>query len=300
MGNNLNEKNLDCSDIPSLDLPEDWRCIKTEGPGPFVTRAILRHPLGGRVHWNSREHRKHHNLLDDGTTSTWWAPGAIGWWVGVLFSIGAICFALGAAPGYIGLVGSTLDGLTFFVGSIFFTTAAFLQYLETVNARQKPESLVLKEKIRFLIWEPRRIDWLASVIQFIGTLFFNISTYYALNSFLSIQQMDHQVWSPDVFGSICFLIASGLLWMEVGHSLFSWNPRNISWQIAFLNLLGSVAFGFSAVSAFVQPVTGHYMDLPLMNMGTFIGGVFFLIAAILLLPERTKPDSNKNSKTDTS
>lgn len=287
MGDKFNKKNLECSDIPSLNLPKDWVCIKTEGPGPFVTRAILRHPLGDRIHWNSRDHRKHHNLLDDGTTSTWWAPGAIGWWIGVIFSIGAICFALGAAPGYIGLVGGPLDGLTFFVGSIFFTSAAFLQYLETVNARQKPKGLVLKEKIRFLTWEPRRIDWLASVIQFIGTVFFNISTYYALNSFMTIKEIDTQVWTPDIYGSICFLIASGLLWIEVGNSLFSWNPRNISWQIAFLNLLGSISFGVSAVSAFIQPLTGQYVDLTIMNFGTFVGGIFFLIGAILLLPERT-------------
>jgi hypothetical protein len=291
MGDKFHKKNLECSDIPSLDLPEDWGCIKTDGPGPFVTRAILRHPLGDRVHWNSRDHRKHHNLLDTGKNFTWWAPGAIGWWIGIIFSIGAICFALGAAPGYPDWVGGPLDGLTFFVGSIFFTSAAFLQYLETVNARQRPEGSILKERIRFLTWEPRRIDWLATVIQFIGTVFFNISTYYALNRFMTVQEIDAQVWTPDIYGSICFLIASGLLWIEVGNSLFSWNPRNISWQIAFLNLMGSVSFGVSAVSAFVQPLTGHYMDLTMMNFGTFVGGICFLMGAIFLLPERTNPDT---------
>jgi len=286
----LKETKVSCSEISSLNLPEGWSCIKTEGPGPFVTRAILRHPKGTQVNWDSRDHRKHYNLLDRGNKSTWWAPGAIGWWIGILFAFGSICFAAGAAPGYVDWVGNQIDGMTFFIGSIFFTTAAFSQYIETVNTRQTPKGLLLNEKKRFFTWEPRRIDWLASVVQLIGTLFFNISTFYALNSTLTIQQINHHVWGPDVYGSVCFLIASGLVWMEVGHSLFSWKIGNLSWQIALLNLLGSIAFGVSAIAAFVLPLTGQPINLTLVNLGTFTGGICFLIGAILLLPERTHPD----------
>jgi hypothetical protein len=290
-GDKLKENKVDCTDIPSLTLPEGWSCIKTEGPGPFVTKAILMHPLGSRVHWSSRDHRKHHNLLDTGSKSTWYAPGAIGWWIGVLFSIGAIFFAAGAIPGYTNWVGFRMDGLTFFIGSIFFTTAAFSQYIETINARQTPKGTILKEKIRFLTWEPRRIDWLASVVQLIGTLFFNISTFYSIDYTMTTQQMNHLVWGPDVYGSICFLIASGLVWIEVGHSFISWKTGNLSWQIAFLNLLGSIAFGVSAAAAFVLPVTGQPINLVLVNLGTFTGGICFFVAAIFLLPERTHPDT---------
>ena len=286
----MKETKVDCSNIPSIDLPEGWSCIKTEGPGPFVTKAILRHPKGAQVHWNSRDHRKHYNLFDSKNKSTWWAPGAIGWWIGILFAIGSICFAAGAAPGYVDWVGNQIDGITFFIGSIFFTTAAFSQYFETINARRTPKSILLNETIRFFTWEPRRIDWLACVVQFIGTLFFNISTFYALNSTLTVQQINHHVWGPDVYGSICFLIASGLVWLEVGHSLFSRKIGNLSWQIAFLNLLGSIAFGVSAIAAFVLPYTGQPINLTLVNLGTFTGGICFLIGALLLLPERTHPD----------
>ena len=167
----MKETKVSCSEISSLNLPEGWSCIKTEGPGPFVTRAILRHPKGTQVNWDSRDHRKHYNLLDRGNKSAWWAPGAIGWWIGILFAFGSICFAAGAAPGYVDWVGNQIDGMTFFIGSIFFTTAAFSQYIETVNTRQTPKGLLLNEKKRFFTWEPRRIDWLASVVQLIGTLF---------------------------------------------------------------------------------------------------------------------------------
>jgi hypothetical protein len=86
------------------------------------------------------------------------------------------------------------------------------------------------------------------------------------------------------------LVASGLVWVEVGHSLFSWRTGNLSWQIALLNLLGSIAFGVSAIDAFIIPLTGQPINLTLVNWGTFTGGICFLIGAILLLPERTHPD----------
>ncbi len=296
MGDKFKEIKVECSDIPSIDLPEGWLCIKTEGPGPFVTRAILRHPEGAQVEWESRDHRKHHNLLDSGTNSTWWAPGAIGWWVGLLFALGSVCFAVGAAPGYVEWVGNPIDGMTFFIGSIFFTTAALSQYIETINARQIPKGFLLKEKIRFLTWEPRRIDWIASVVQLVGTLFFNISTFYSMNSNMTIQQINHNIWAPDAYGSVCFLVASGLVWMEIGHSLFSWKIGSLSWQIALLNLLGSIAFGVSAAAAFVLPITGQPINLTLVNLGTFVGGICFLIGALLLLPERTHSDSYSTKK----
>lgn len=140
-----------------------------------------------------------------------------------------------------------------------------------------------------MTWEPRRIDWLASVVQLIGTVFFNLSTFYSINFIMSPIMMDHLVWSPDAYGSICFLIASGLVWIEVGHSLLSWKTGSLSWQIAFLNLLGSIAFGVSAIAAFILP-TGQSINIFLVNLGTFIGGICFLIASILLMPERTHPD----------
>ncbi len=287
----MKETKTDCSDIPSLTLPEGWSCIKTEGAGPFVTKAILKHPTGSKVHWSSRDHRKHHNLLDNGSKSTWNASGTIGWWIGIIFAIGAFCFAAGAVPSYSNSVGFSKDALTFFIGSIFFTTAAFLQYIETINARQTPKGSLLKEKIRFLTWEPRRIDWLASVVQLVGTVFFNISTFYAINFTMNVTMIDKVVWGPDAYGSICFLIASGLVWIEVGHSLLSWKTGNLSWEIAFLNLLGSIGFGVSAVAAFILPTTGQPINILLVNLGTFLGGICFLIAAILLLPERTRPDT---------
>ena len=43
---------------------------------------------------------------------------------------GSACFVVGSVPGYVDAVGGVADGVTFFVGSIFFTAASFLQLIQ--------------------------------------------------------------------------------------------------------------------------------------------------------------------------
>lgn len=238
---------------------------------------------------SARAHRKQHSLLDGGRGSTWWAPDAVGWWIGVLFGIGSICFALGAMPGYVEAVGVATDGVTFFVGSLFFTSAALLQYLEVVNASRGPETGDTAERRRLLTFEPQRKDWWASSVQLVGTLFFNVSTGAAMINHLSASEANQYVWKPNVFGCICFLVASGIAWIEVSRRWLSWRPRELSWWIAGVNLLGSIAFAASAVAAKVVPATDQPRNVALMNLGTFLGALGFLVGAVLLLPERTLP-----------
>jgi hypothetical protein len=238
--------------------------------------------------WTSRERRKLHSHLDTGRGSTWWAPGAIGWWIGVLFAFGATLFALGSAPGYATAVGSGADALTFFVGSLFFTSAAFLQYLEAVNTLSDTPGSPQRKRLRILAWEPGNLSWWSSLVQFAGTLYFNVSTFVATWQNLSVPQVNRLVWRPDAIGSICFLVASSLAWWELVHAFWSWRPHSLSWWIVALNLLGSVAFGISAIASYVLPTTGDPLNIALVNLGTFVGAICFLIGAVLLLPERTR------------
>lgn len=272
-------------DNPNLEIPDDWEYIKTDGFGPFITKVVFRNSQGELIHWESRFYRKHNKELEISTGSTWWAPGSTTWWIGILFAIGSFLFALGSIPSYFKYIGVNLDGLTFFVGSIFFTSAAYLQYLESANAPRKILNNI-KNKLYFIFWQPKRIDWLSTLIQLIGTVFFNFSTFNAIR-YTSVDQIDKLVWSPDVYGSICFLVASLLAWWEVSHAFWSLNVHKISWWIAFLNLLGSIAFGISAIGAYVLPSTGLPKNELMVNLGTFIGAACFLIGGILLLPERT-------------
>jgi len=272
-----------------LRLPDDWTVVKTGGPGPFITRATLLGPDGAELLWRSRDHRKHEQVLDTRRGSTWWAPGAIGWWIGVLFAVGSVLFAVGALPGYSSVVGLTADGTTFFVGSLFFTSAGLLQYLEVANTRRILPATRAPQRWRLATWEPQRIDWCATSVQLIGTLFFNVSTFAALHA-STVNQMNRRVWTPDALGSACFLIASWLAWCEVSNGRWSWPPRGRGWWIAGVNLTGSVAFGISALASHVVPATQQVRNQALMNLGTFIGAILFLVGAVLLLPERANAD----------
>ena len=220
----------------------------------------------------------------------WWAPGAAAWWIGVLFMIGSACFAAGSTPGYVDLVGATAVGWTFFVGSVFFTSAALLQYLKAVNVVRSVNADRQVGRLRVVSSEPTRIDWWASLVQLGGTVFFNLSTFHALETTLSPAQENELIWRPDALGSVCFLVASALAWAEAGHAWFSWRPRKVSWWIAALNLLGSIAFGFSAVASRIVPDSGEPRNVTIVNIGTFVGAVCFLVGALLLLVERAEPD----------
>jgi hypothetical protein len=214
------------------------------------------------------------------------------WWMGVLFGVGSVCFALGSFPLYATTVGTTPDNITFFVGSIFFTVASFLQYTEVANT---PTGLVdaRRDGLRSLLRiRHRRIDWWAAAIQLLGTLWFNRTTLSALLVGLGASSKHHPIWRPDALGSICFLVSSWLAWAEECDGAFAWRPWRISWWITALNLVGSVAFGVSAVASYVTS-SGQLLSLALTNLGTFVGALCFLAGAILLLPERTlqSPDA---------
>ena len=217
----------------------------------------------------------------------WWAPRRASWWIGVLFAIGAACFLVAPFPGVVQVVGSGADAMIFFVGSIFFTTAAALQCLETFNTDRAPAGGGGRH-LRFIVFEPGRIDWWSSVVQFVGTILFNVDTFRALQTGLDNVSYDRLVWTPDAVGSVCFLVSGYLAFVEVCAGPACWRPRSLEWQIVAVNLLGCVAFGISAVASFVVPSSGSVIDLAAANVTTAFGGLCFLIGAILLLPESSR------------
>ncbi|MFF0750988.1 hypothetical protein [Streptomyces sp. NPDC004267] len=244
----------------------------------FVDRV---RPDGAVVRWEARHYRKHRRPA---AGSTWWAPGARGWWIAVLFAVGSLLFAAGSLPGYTEAVGARGDTVTYFVGSLFFTTASFLCYREAVDAG--PRALDPRCR-RVLVFQPRRIDWWATAIQLAGTLYFNVSTGVAMGSNVSATTAHQHVWRPDAIGSVCFLVASLLAWYETCHGWAAWRPASWDWWITLANLVGSVAFGFSAVAGYIDPVTGQVLDATGADSATLIGALCFLAGAVLLLPERT-------------
>jgi hypothetical protein len=113
-----------------------------------------------------------------------------GWWIAVLFAAGLLLFALGAVPGYASAVGTRRDAATFFIGSLFFTAAGFLIHREAVDAGPQPPGAARR---RFFVFQPRRIDWWATAVQLVGTLYFNVSTGNALRVDLTAQAANQHV-----------------------------------------------------------------------------------------------------------
>lgn len=121
--------------------------------GIFVTRVVQDLGDGRQRVSSSRWHRKGVPPLEidrDGVAvraalvaNPWlhlWAPRRFAWWIAVLFIIGSACFALGSFvsnwPQYLppALRSSVVISAVFFVGSLFFTSAACLQLLESIWA----------------------------------------------------------------------------------------------------------------------------------------------------------------------
>jgi hypothetical protein len=210
----------------------------------------------------------------------YWAPRNFSWLIGTLFMIGSFCFAAGTLVA----ISKNPDsaGIIFFVGSLFFTSAGYGQFLQVINGDRGDGA---GGKIRLFAWEPDLIEWQAAAIQSFGTLCFNVSTGFALVEALDTQQVNRLVWSPDVFGSIAFLIASWLAFKEVRSNWGGHPDRGSEWWVTVLNLAGSIAFGISAIGAYVIPDNGDFLNAAAANAGTFLGAVGFFIGAYLLWPE---------------
>ncbi|HAM43804.1 MAG TPA: hypothetical protein DCM67_02105 [Propionibacteriaceae bacterium] len=204
-------------------------------------------------------------------------PRSQDWWAGVLFMIGSTFFALGSFQPYASTVGSGPDAITFAIGSIFFTTAATVQFAQQVGAR------------RTSITHGFGAAWWASAVQLVGTVMFNISTFAATVSGLTVPQQDRAVWVPDMYGSIAFLVASYLSWLVVCGPRWAWHPRDDQWWIAVANFFGSIVFMMSALASVIVPATGQVLSPLLANLGTFLGALGFMLGGYLLLPAAARP-----------
>lgn len=184
----------------------------------------------------------------------------------VAFAAGSMCFVLGPFPGYIDLVGPEADALTFFVGSVLFTVGGGLQTWLAAPERHRPGA--------------GRSAWWAAAIQSLGTLFFNVTTFRALQTTLADPEYDRLVWRPDALGSVCFLISGVLAYRASARR--GWLPIRgpAGWWQPGVNLLGCVLFGVAAVAGYVVPSTGSMLALAAANWTTSTGAACFLACAV--------------------
>jgi hypothetical protein len=182
------------------------------------------------------------------------------------FAAGSACFLVGPFPGYLALVGPVADAVTFFVGSLLFTTGGALQVVLAAPGRRGAGA--------------GRAAWWTATVQSAGTLFFNATTFRGLQTAVSAPDYDRLVWRPDALGSVCFLV-SGLV-------AYAASPRHgplpvrgpRGWWQPGVNLLGCVLFGVAAVAGYVVPASGSVLDLAAANWTTSAGAACFLACAV--------------------
>jgi hypothetical protein len=274
--------------------PPGWTPVASRSIGPFTTHVTFQQEDGSTVAWSSRGHRKHASLLSRvrrRRERVHRAARHASWWIGILFAAGSVCFLVAPMPWFFDVVGARADALVFFVGSLLFTSAATLQWLETINADPGPADRAGRLKV--VTFEPRRIDWWSSGVQLVGTVYFNLTTFRALQTSLDSTAYDELVWRPDALGSICFLVSGYLAYVEVAGRLWAWPKRTLESRIVTVNLLGCIAFGIAAVASYVVPATEAMISAGVTNLFTSLGALGFLIGAILLLPEGSQAPDNQ-------
>jgi hypothetical protein len=186
------------------------------------------------------------------------------------FAVGSLCFLVGALPPYADAVGAVAVGVTFVVGSVFFTAAAFVQL--SLSGRRPPRAGTHPADG----W-----DWWAAAVQLVGTLCFNVSTTAALVAAVDDPAALGAGWRPDAYGSVAFLVSSAFAVVATRDRGHLWDTDARTWHGTWLNAVGSVAFAASAVGAYVEPSTGTYLSAWWDDAGTLLGAVCFLAAALL-------------------
>jgi hypothetical protein len=205
-------------------------------------------------------------------------------WMAWLFGVGSTCFLVAALASQWASTPRAAIGITFFAGSLCFTSAAYLQHWLSVRSAPPWRRGMHWSVLRPAQWPGRHVDVLASFIQLVGTIFFNVNTFEGMQEGLTATQQDLRIWTPDVIGSICFLVSSQLAFSLICRRWVAFGPRTRDWWIAFVNLLGSIAFGASAVAALVDPSTGDPVSAHIANGATAAGALGFLIGSVLLYP----------------
>jgi hypothetical protein len=193
-----------------------------------------------------------------------------------LFVIGSSLFAIGTVPGFAMRYYPDATNLLCFMGSWFFTSAALIQLLLSRPSVSRTWNM-----------PSTRAECLSSAIQLFGTLNFNLSTGATLWA-ERVATRRHFVWWPDAAGSVAFLVSGALGVAAVALTVGLVRVKSRLWLAACTSMIGSIAFGASAIGAFITK-TGSTEDAQLSQTGTFVGALCFLIAALLRLPKRLSP-----------
>ncbi|MFB4422613.1 hypothetical protein C5F59_016140 [Streptomyces sp. QL37] len=271
---------------------------RTEGTGPFTTRLTWRLGDGATAVWESRPARKRGLLTvrpvgeseprprsaDSESLGRLSRLNAI---AAGAFTVGGGLFAAGAARAQFG-TGDATSAWIYFVGGLFFNTGGYASLLQVINAPRQDSRIGALSARRWRWWsyEPGRIDWLSTLLLFVGTLVFGINLLGSLMQGLSVRQANALIWSPDLIGCTLFLVSGHLALVEVCHGRPGLRTRDLGWWIVAVNQLGSVLFMASALADFTRPATGSVLNVDIANWGTLTGAACFSVGGVLQFYER--------------
>lgn len=275
---------------PRTQIP----ATETRSVAGFVTYRSFLH-RGRVLQWRARQHRKGLLRHPDQTTVPFWHSAAYNWWTGLSFSLGSLLFMLGATLSLIptGLSAPQV-GMVFFAGSIPFTIAGFMQNFQAANAGDfSPERAVKQPRLRLFGWLPHNLGWLSTISQFFGTVAFNFNTFDAIHPASGWVEQDLTIWVPGLVGSVLFLISGYLAFMETSDGYWSWKPRDLDWWIVAINLLGCIFFMVAGIVSYVPSGTEPGWILKLANSQLWLGGLCFLIGAVLLMRESRQAETSR-------
>jgi len=193
-----------------------------------------------------------------------------------LFVVGSSLFAIGTFPGLAMRCYADATNLLCFMGSWFFTSAAVIQLLLSRPSTSRSWAV-----------PATRAECLSAAVQLFGTLNFNVSTGATLWA-QRVATRRHFVWWPDAAGSVAFLVSGALGVVAATLTVGLVRGKSRLWLAAWSSMFGSIAFGASAIGAFITK-TGMTQDAQLAQLGTFVGALYFLTAALLRLPSRFSP-----------
>ena len=194
-------------------LPAGWVRISSQTWGPFVIRELgaPSRRRGCRIHRPARILREGHGPrraprpTGSPIGPNWATPcrpvvlREIGWWVGVLFMIGSACFAFGSVPSLSEVLSAKVISSIYFVGSLFFTSAGYLQYVQASSApvpvSTSPTSGSGSSHAAWVGGQPR--------YSCSARLFFNVTTFEALEHGIHRQPAEPAG------------VVAGLLWLDL-------------------------------------------------------------------------------------
>ena len=265
--------------------------------GPFVTQLL---EYGRNMDLQLRSSRRFRRGLQDlsldsrgrvrrriGELSLLFAlrPDLLSWWIGTLFMAGSALFVAGSVMQlyFSDHFSVFVVNVTYFTGSLFFTSAAYGQLLQSINANIAllPSS---REKVKQWRWWARGLrgpGFLAAASQFIGTILFNINTFDAFYDLHNPAGEHLLIWVPDMVGSVLFLVSSFFSWVEIYHDDFVHPFVSVTWWTVWLNIVGSILFQLSALYGYIDPFTGAVVNGSLSIDFTLWGAVCFYLAAHL-------------------